>query len=207
MSKTSELDLLELEAELTWEDRLRRWGRRVWAAMLGLGCPGCESLERQADELRKQLAEERAKSARLRDLRESEPVPKVTDADLAAAFGTLLPEQEPRYALQPRVVDLRALEDALLGHVSDTATEGPWQRAEPMHRSSGSTSPPPALYQPPGCSCRCHEAPEEPSGPLPYAEVARMWPNPCKGPLPEATVAMAKRMAHERPGGGLSSGG
>jgi hypothetical protein len=30
-----------------------------------------------------------------------------------------------------------------------------------------------------------------------------MWPNPCKGPLPEATVAMAKRMAHERPGGSV----
>jgi hypothetical protein len=200
-------DLLELDAELTWEDRLRRWGRRVWAAVLGRGCPGCESLERKTTELRRQLAEEREKSACQADSEAEHSAQPVTDADLAAAFGTMLTGQQPRYALQPRVVDLRLLDDALTAPVADTATEGPWQKAEPQHPPSGPTSPPPALYRTPGCSCRCHETPEEPSGPLPYAEVARMWPNPCKGPLPEATVAMAKRMAHERPGGGLSSGG
>jgi hypothetical protein len=142
-------DLLDLEDELTWEYRLRRWGRRAWAAVLGRACPGCESLERQVVGLLDKLEEERAKYSRLRDLREAGPVPKVTDADLAAAFGTLLPEQEPRYALEPRVADLRAVEDALLGHVSDTATEGPWQIVELQHRSTGPTSPPPALYRPP----------------------------------------------------------
>jgi hypothetical protein len=142
-------DLLELESELTTEDRLRRWGRRVRAAMLGQECPECVSRGLRIEELRGQLKEAGEKYTRLQDLKEAEPVPKVTDADLAAAFGTLLPEQEPRYALEPRVADLRALKDAPRVPASDTTSGGPWQRAEPMHRSSGSTSPPPALYRPP----------------------------------------------------------
>ena len=119
MSKTREIELMELESELTTEDRLRRWWHRVKMAVLGQECPECVSRGLRIEELRGQLKEAGEKYSRLRDLRESEPVPKVTDVDIAVAYDSPLPEQAARWA------------------------------SEPLHQPAGPTNPPPALYRPP----------------------------------------------------------